>query len=972
MGDVYEAQQQAPHRRVALKLIRADRHSPQALARFQLEAEVLGQLRHPGIAQVFEAGEAQQPGRAARAFIAMELVEGQTLEEFVLARKLSLRARLELLARVCDAVAHAHQHGIIHRDLKPGNILVVELEETDGASDDLRAQPKVLDFGVARIADPGRGEFGQETRDGQVVGTLAYMAPEQMSGSRSAIDIRADVYSLGVVLYELLAGVPAHRLEGLSLPEAVLELRDRAPVRLGTLRHELRGDVETIVARAMSKDRERRYASAADLGADLRRHLRGEPIQARADSRSYVIGRQLRLHWRASAAGAAFVGLLAVFAAVSSVQAAHNRRIAADEQAASARAQAQQHQAERARVEAEQLNALLLRLFKSAHTHRGNDAELLVRDLLDEFTVDIAAQLADQPVILARLLSTLGEANRSISRPVQAADLFQRALAVLDESNGEAHDIARTTVALGTALLGARELDRAQIVLERGLTLHAGLDAACRACVARGFVALARVHRNLDRPEAARSALLEARDAAACPPFVDALLHAEVLTASAELESNQANPAGAEALLRQALFLLRSMPEPPDAEMHEALSKLAHSRRILGDLEESESLARESIAKFIPSHGSEHPGLAMHLNALALTLHERGRTQEAHGILLHALDLLRDSGAPARENTLTIQSNLALVLRSLGQHDAALALYESVLAERIALHGERSRFVALDHSNLGIVLYSRGSYDKAEQHLRAAIAIHREMGGEHGELANTMLYLGVLLEKIERLEEALEAYAESLDLHRRYLGEQHLRTFRSTRKVGEMLLALGRPAKAQAYFVRAIDLAQDPNIGKPGDEAAMTTRLARCCVELEQLEQAETWDRRALDLWRAARPAEHIDVAQALCNLGRSLCQVGRYEESQSLLRESLALFDGLQTAGARRWPPTAWLGKSLICAGESSAGEALLLEAAQGLVGQSAVAAYMRRDVFELLVQHYEVTGREDLARPWRVRLAE
>jgi WD40 repeat protein len=281
MGAVYEAEQDHPRRLVALKVIRPGLVLPALLKRFTHEAEILGRLNHPGIAQIYEAGVAED----GQPFFALELIRGVPLDEYVRLRSLVLPARLDLVARVCDAVQHAHEHGIIHRDLKPGNILV----DDDG-------QPRVLDFGVARVTGADLLTTTERTRTGQLVGTLNYMSPEQIVADPAALDQRSDVYTLGVILFELLTGRLPYHLKDLPLPEAARVIREQEPLRAGSVDTHLRGDVETIVAKALEKDRRRRYASAAELAADIRRHLHSEPILARPPSALYHLRKFARRH----------------------------------------------------------------------------------------------------------------------------------------------------------------------------------------------------------------------------------------------------------------------------------------------------------------------------------------------------------------------------------------------------------------------------------------------------------------------------------------------------------------------------------------------------------------------------------------------------------------------------------------------------------------------------------------------------
>jgi WD40 repeat protein len=303
MGAVYEAEQDSPRRTVALKIIRPGAGSSPLLQRFRHESQILGRLHHPGIAQVYEAGLADD----GQPFFAMELVRGLPLDEYARTRSLTLADRLELLARVCDAVQHAHDQGIIHRDLKPANVLVEE-----------SGQPKVLDFGVARAIDADLLTGAGLTQTGQMLGTPNYMSPEQVTAAPGAVDHRADVYALGVILFELAAHRLPYRLENRTLVETARLIVEEDPPRLGTLDPELRGDVETIVAKALEKERSRRYASAADLAADIRRYLGHQPIQARPPSALYHLRKFTRRH-RAFVGGVVATGVALVVGLVGTI-----------------------------------------------------------------------------------------------------------------------------------------------------------------------------------------------------------------------------------------------------------------------------------------------------------------------------------------------------------------------------------------------------------------------------------------------------------------------------------------------------------------------------------------------------------------------------------------------------------------------------------------------------------------------------
>jgi WD40 repeat protein/tRNA A-37 threonylcarbamoyl transferase component Bud32 len=305
-GVVYLAHQQHPARIVALKVLRHEFLASAVQRRFEIEAELLGHLHNPGISQIYAAhpGDATTPP-----YIAMELVNGPPLTEFADSRSLSVRERVELVARACDAVQHAHQRGIIHRDLKPGNILVNE----DG-------QPKVLDFGVARTVGAQVSMTTIETQAGQLVGTLAYMSPEQIEAAPNEIDTRTDIHALGVILFRLLTGRLPFGHDDPPLPELARRIVHKDATRLGAIDPALRGDLEIIVARALAKEKERRYPSAESLANDLRRYLAGQPISASADSAWYLVRRQIGRYRLALGLSAAVVVALALLASYAIVQ----------------------------------------------------------------------------------------------------------------------------------------------------------------------------------------------------------------------------------------------------------------------------------------------------------------------------------------------------------------------------------------------------------------------------------------------------------------------------------------------------------------------------------------------------------------------------------------------------------------------------------------------------------------------------
>ena len=308
MGVVYEAEQEQPRRCVAIKLLRAGTVDSRTLRRFRREAELLAQLRHSAIAQIFDAGSDLIFG-VRRAYFVMEFIDGPDIVTYANRHRLDERERIALVIRACDGLSHAHHNGVIHRDLKPANILVEDSES--------RGQPRIVDFGVARQLEPGADTM-TVTRRGQLIGTLQSMSPEQASGDLGAVDVRSDVYAMGVILYELLGGRLPYDLDGQLMPEVIRRIREVEPVPLGRHNQACRGDIETIVQKALSKEPDRRYQSARALSADLNNFLTDEPIDARPTSTSYQIRRFTRRN-KALVAGATIAAAALLVATTLSV-----------------------------------------------------------------------------------------------------------------------------------------------------------------------------------------------------------------------------------------------------------------------------------------------------------------------------------------------------------------------------------------------------------------------------------------------------------------------------------------------------------------------------------------------------------------------------------------------------------------------------------------------------------------------------
>ncbi|TWT44884.1 Serine/threonine-protein kinase PrkC [Phycisphaerae bacterium RAS1] len=811
MGAVYEAEQQSPRRTVAIKVIRPELASPALLRRFEQEAQVLGRLQHPGIAQIFEAGAADTP-RGPQMFLAMELIRGETLLEHAnrATPPLDTRQRLALLARVCDAVQHAHQRGVIHRDLKPSNILVTPEEplEATGIAETHRAgaasgvdstlgsrdaslahvgQPKILDFGVARATDSDLQITTVQTGVGQLVGTLPYMSPEQVSGDPAEIDTRSDVYALGVILYQLLTGKLPHDLSNRSVADAVRVIQAEPPTRLGTFSRLFKGEVETIVFKALEKNKTRRYQSAAELGADLRRYLAGLPIEAKRDSNWYVLQKTLRRYRQLTAAGA----LLVVLALVSSVWLAilynrseTNARIARDQsdaarkatdkaveeadraRQATAQAVAAREQAEHEATKAKQINRVLRRIFQGADPRVSRGKDPTVRELLNNFGGIVLAELESQPDIRAAVVGTLGQTYSSLGD-------YERALSLLREqydyhksvaSEETADLLADAASSLASALGALGRWDESEILTREALKIHRKTRGEESQTVAWDIHCLG-----------------------------------VVLQYKGDL-------AAAEPLLRESLAYLRERKPDPGMPLENEQSLLADAIEGLAVLlyqkqkfDEAEPLAREALQIAREKLGEDHPDTAEIWNTVGSIVRIRGDLAQAGECYSNALRIIRKARGDEHIETAAAAANLALVYYNTGKYAEAAELYRQASEiRRVKTPGEIQLAESL--SGWGASLSYIGKAAEGEPLLREALDLrHKTLPPGDGRVALTASNLGMCLTALEKYEEAEALLVEAFPILRKTRGDKHRGTRDTLERIIKLYEAWNRPEELEKY-----------------------------------------------------------------------------------------------------------------------------------------------------------------------------
>jgi non-specific serine/threonine protein kinase/serine/threonine-protein kinase len=714
MGQIFEAEQTEPvRRRVALKLIKLGMDTRQVVARFEAERQALAVMEHPNIAKVLDAGATEM----GRPYFVMELVRGIPLTDYCDTHKLSTRERLELFLRVCHAIQHAHQKGVIHRDLKPSNVLVME---QDG-----QPTPKVIDFGIAKAISQQLTERTLVTQFGQAIGTPAYMSPEQADASGLDVDTRTDIYSLGIMLYELLVGrLPIDPAEvGVPVFIARLVARETDPLtpsaRFGSLaeqaktiarlrhsdtsalRRELKGDLDWIVMKAMEKDRSRRYETANGLAMDIQRYLNSEPVVARPPSASYRIGKFVKRH-RVPVAAAALL-LVSLIAGMGVTAAALMRATRAERRAA------QEAEA------ANQVADFLVGLFKVSNPSEALGNTITAREILDKGAERIATELDDQPVVQARMMETMGLVYLDLGLYDTSRRLLEEAVTLREAEFGS------DSPELATSLGRLAELNREEGNYARAESLY--------------MRTLAIHERHAD--EIGDSAL------------------AVTLSGVGALYWSQARYDEAEPVLQRARRLYEDVLGPDHPSVANILSSLAVVHWARGEYAEAEPLLERSLEIRERTLGPDHPETAGTLNNLGALHWTLKQYDEAERFYLRAKEIYERTMGPDHPLTAAAYNNLGETYWALGRYGESNAYFMRALSIK-------QQVLAADHPSLAITLNGlanlrrdEGNASEAEALYKRALGIReRVFGPESGQVVETLTDYATLLRAQSRDDEA--------------------------------------------------------------------------------------------------------------------------------------------------------------------------------------------------------------------------
>jgi serine/threonine protein kinase/tetratricopeptide (TPR) repeat protein len=643
MGEVWEADQLEPvRRRVAFKVIKAGMDSKQVVARFEAERQALAMMDHPAVAKVFDAGTTPQ----GRPYFVMEFVRGVPITEHCDRHRLSTRERLELFCKVCEGVQHAHQKAIIHRDLKPSNVLVTEQEG--------KRLPKIIDFGVAKATARKLTEKTMFTELGVLIGTPEYMSPEQAELTGEGVDTRTDVYSLGVILYELLVGAlpfdPKELRSGgfEGIRKKIREEEPRKPstrlstlgdrstesarcrrVDLPTLQRQLRGDLDWITMKALEKDRSRRYGSPMELAADIGRYLADEPVLASPPSVAYRSRKFVRRHKVGVAAGLVVALAIVLGMAVAAV--------------GFLRAKRAEYQAREEAETAQQVSEFMTGLFKGSDPTVAQGETLTVREVLDRGAKRLETDLADQPEVRARLLTTIGRVYTNLGLFENAASLQESALTLQRELLGNQHnETTRSMMGLGWMYFRLGRLD------EAGELFHEAYETRRRVF-------------GEDDPDTLWA-----------------------LHYTGTLEQHRGNLDEAERIYLNVLEGERRVLGSDDYKTMATVNNLADLYATCGRYDEAQQLHRQNLDARRRALGEDHPLAIRTMLELAGVLMVQGLPAEAESLTRKALERTQRVLPEEHWQTRLAVHTLACLVARRGEHAEAIRLLERLKEQQIA------------------------------------------------------------------------------------------------------------------------------------------------------------------------------------------------------------------------------------------------------------------------------------------------
>ncbi len=756
MGQVWHAEQTFPvKRQVALKLIRGGMLHSVVLQRFQSERQALAIMDHPAIAKVFDAGATA----SGQPYFVMEYVEGLPITEYCDQKKLSIKERLGLFIQVCAGIQHAHQKAIIHRDIKPANILVVEV---DG-----KPRPRIIDFGLAKtVAPAGDGET-LFTQAGAFLGTPGYTSPEQTDPEVQDIDTRADVYSLGVVLYELLTGAlpfDSQQLRKQPLDRVLKLLREEEPPSPSTkvstdgkssegraevrgvdsqgLVSLLRGDLDWITMKALERERDRRYGSPHELASDLERYLENRTVLARPASAGYRLQKYIRRNRVGVAVASAAFVLAVAFVVMQGIQL---RRIT------------------RERDRANRITAFMTSMFKVSDPSEARGNSITAREILDKSSKEIETGLSNDPELQSQLMATMGQVYITLG-------LFQRGKPLLEKAVATGHRVEKTPSRstlhamglLSFLLLRQGQYAEAEKLLREtveGDRRVIGPENPDTLSATRYLAATLETEGQYAEADKVQRAALETARRALGPEHWETLLSMNVM---ANILDDEKRLAEAEQMYRETLEIQKRTLGPEYPDTLTSASNLAGTLQEEGKLEEAEKLQRETLATRTRVLGAEHPDtMATKLN-LGNTLDSEGRFAEAETLYVQTIEVQKRVMGAESPDTLMTMSSLGNTLRSEGRYADAEKLQRQTLEVKRRVLGAEHPETKKAEGGLAATLSASGKFEEAKKYYLAQVEAASkagssvDAGGAWYDFACGASLAGRMDEALDDLRQAIE------------------------------------------------------------------------------------------------------------------------------------------------------------------------------------------------------------------------
>jgi serine/threonine protein kinase/tetratricopeptide (TPR) repeat protein len=988
MATVWMAQQTEPVKRlVAVKLIKAGMDSKQVLARFEAERQALALMDHPNIARVLDGGTTG----AGRPYFVMDLVEGIPITEYCDEHHLAPRQRLELLIPVCHAIQHAHQKGLIHRDLKPSNVLV--------AFYDGNPVPKVIDFGVAKAVGQSLTDRTLVTGFGSIVGTLNYMSPEQADFNQLDVDTRSDVYSLGVLLYELLTGSPPHsqkETEAAGLIETLRVIREQVPAKPSTklstsaglptlaakrgtepakLTRLMRGELDWIVMKALEKDRNRRYETANGFALDMQRYLADEPVLACPPSAGYRLQKFTRRNRGPMAAGATLAALLVLGTVGTSIGLV--RALKAERRATAAAAVAEESEKD-TQAFSQFLVQDVLSTARPEGWNGGQGVTTTVRRALDEAAAKLDERFEGKPRAEAVARHALGETYYTLGEHAVAEPLLRRAVQLRTQALGPEHpSTINSERFLGLVL---RSLNRHE---EAAALLYASWEK-CR--------------------------IVEGADSAAC-------LH--IMNALGMIHSEMNRHDQAIGILKDSLKRGREHFAADSPEVSSTMNLLGVAYQNAGRAAEALPLHEESLRIRTASVGAEHPRTLETVHNLALTLQEAGRPRDAVELFEKELNAAKATFGPEHRHTLNVMKDLGYAYTLAGRIGDAVATNGEAAKLTREKFGPDDHFTLASVHNLGVALTAARRPKEAIPLLQETLQRKQTiLGPKHRETLKSMDALATAYRLDGKLKAATDLFTEELTLCRQVLGSEHSETltcmnncalaYQDAGRVPEAIVlyeelvrirkpkldrdnprlltsmhnlawgyqGAGRLAEAATLYEEVLSHRRNKLGVDHPDTLATMYNLSTTYYRQGELDRAVSVYLDILAAQRTKFGPDSVQVAGTLAYLGGMQIKAKRFADAESTLRECLQITTKELPKHWRIAAAQSLLGAALVGQQKYAEAEPLLLNGFAGLKSQEKSlptdAKGLLPTTVQQLVRLYETSGKMDAADEWRKKLEE